>query len=247
MESEKQNEKKTSQNDLSIPLAIVFSGMIVAGAIIFTDKSGANPGTQVAQGNEAGAVVQNFSFPESVLAVKSDDLVAGNKNADVVIIEYSDAECPFCQRFHGTMNTVMSTYGNSVAWVYRHFPLDSIHPNARKAGEALECANEMGGSSAFKTLADAVFSANAPMLTPENLIALATSSGLDRGAFSACLSSGKYANKVERDLQEGASIGVEGTPFSIAWNKKTGKQEVINGAQPVMVVSAMLDRLGATK
>ncbi len=247
MEPEKQNDKKTSQNDLSIPLAIVFSGMIVAGAIIFTDKSGTTSVSQAPQGNEAGEVVQNFSFPESVLAVKPDDLVTGKKNAEVVIIEYSDAECPFCQRFHTAMNTVMASYGDSVTWVYRHFPLDSIHPNARKAGEALECANEMGGSPAFKTLADALFSANAPVLSPENLITLAASSGLDRGAFSTCLSSGKYANKVERDLQEGVSIGVEGTPFSIAWNTKTGKQEVINGAQSAMVVSAILDRLGATK
>jgi protein-disulfide isomerase len=247
MEPEKQTDKKASPNDLSIPLAIVFSGMIVAGAIIFTDKSASNIVAPTPQGNGAGEVVQNFSFPESVLAIKTDDLITGNKNADVVIIEYSDAECPFCQRFHTTMNTVMGSYGGSVAWVYRHFPLDSIHPNARKAGEALECANEMGGSPAFKTLADALFSANAPVLSSENMIALAASSGLDRGAFSTCLSSGKYANKVERDLQEGVSIGVEGTPFSIAWNKKTGKQEVINGAQSVMVVSAILDRLGAKK
>jgi protein-disulfide isomerase len=238
--------KERGGSDLSIPLAIVFSGMVIAGAIIFTDKTSTTsipgPGGAYAP-TEAAAP----SFPESLLAIKSDDHVIGNPKAEVVIIEYSDAECPFCQRFHATMNTVMGSYGKDVAWVYRHYPLDTLHPNARKAGEALECASEQGGNAAFKTFMDVIFATNAPELSEANLPTLAKNAGLNEAAFRTCLSSGKYAARVDRDFQEGVGVGIEGTPFSIAWNTKTKKQEVINGAQAFVTVAAALERLGAKK
>lgn len=83
--------------------------------------------------------------------VTEKDHIAGNPNAELLIVEYSDPECPFCKRFHETMMQVMNEYGKTdkVAWVYRHFPLDSIHSKARKEAEAIECAGELGGNDKF--------------------------------------------------------------------------------------------------
>lgn len=80
--------------------------------------------------------------------VTEKDHIAGNPGAELLIVEYSDPECPFCKRFHATMLQVMSEYGKDgkVAWVYRHFPLDSIHSKARREAEAVECAGELGGN-----------------------------------------------------------------------------------------------------
>lgn len=83
--------------------------------------------------------------------VTEKDHVYGNPQAELLIIEYSDPECPFCKRFHETMTQVMKEYGDAgkVAWVYRHFPLDSIHSKARHEAEAIECAGELGGNEKF--------------------------------------------------------------------------------------------------
>jgi len=80
--------------------------------------------------------------------VTEKDHIQGSADAPVVIIEYSDTECPFCQRYYETLKQVISSNKDKVAWVYRHFPLD-MHPRARKEAEALECAAELGGNEKF--------------------------------------------------------------------------------------------------
>jgi protein-disulfide isomerase len=102
--------------------------------------------------------------PEEILTIKADDHVFGNPNANIVIIEYSDLECPFCIRFHATMHQLMALHKeqNDIAWVYRHFPL-SIHPNAMKEAEATECVYDQGGNEMFWKYIDRSFS-----ITPGN-------------------------------------------------------------------------------
>ena len=229
--------QKRKTDDLSIPLAIVFAGVLVAGAIIFSERTA--PVVQqapVQAGTRETVGADEVEAPVELLALKPDDHILGNPNAEVVIIEYSDTECPFCKRFHETMVQVMDTYGKSgqVAWVYRHFPLDQLHPKARKEGEALECAAELGGNEAFWKYTDKIFE-----ITPANngldaaqLPKIAQTIGLDGVAFTTCLDSGKYADRVNRDFESGANVGVRGTPYSIVWNKTTGKQMPLNGAYP---------------
>ncbi len=84
-----------------------------------------------------------------VPALAADDRYLGNINADVVIIEYSDIDCPFCKRFHPTMERIAQEYGSKIAWVYRHFPLDSLHPEARTKAEATECVAQLAGNEVF--------------------------------------------------------------------------------------------------
>jgi protein-disulfide isomerase len=125
----------------------------VPGALPYENLKGMIESSKVAGGEETSDV------PKEILALKADDHVLGDPNANIVIIEYSDLECPFCQRFHDSMLQVMDEYGKKgeVAWVYRHFPLDNIHPNARKQAEGAECATELGGNDGFWKLVDGIF------------------------------------------------------------------------------------------
>ena len=84
------------------------------------------------------------------IPISGDDHIFGNKNADVIIVEYSDFECPFCQQFHPTLKQIVADYDGQVAWAYRHLPLESLgHVNAKPAAEASECVAELGGNDAF--------------------------------------------------------------------------------------------------
>lgn len=228
---------------LNVPIAIVFAGLLIAGAIIFTDQRGGGVGLTPPP---PGPGVASTDVAVDLLELKKDDHVLGNPNADVLIIVYSDTECPFCQRYHSTMNQVMDEFAQSgqVAWVYRHFPLD-IHPKARKEAEGLECANELGGNAAFWKYTDKIFE-----ITPGNnnldlamLPKVAEMVGLNVGEFTACLDSGKYASRVQRDFENGANVGVNGTPHSIIWNRKTGRQIPVKGALPFASVQAQINSI----
>jgi protein-disulfide isomerase len=89
--------------------------------------------------------------------LKDQDHVRGKKDAQVLLIEYSDFQCPYCQRFHSTTLQILKDYANEVGFVYRHFPLDQLHPYARPAAEASECIKEIGGEDAFWKFADMAF------------------------------------------------------------------------------------------
>lgn len=235
-------------DSLNIPIAIVFAGILIAGSIIFSNKSVTGVPLAAAGGVPAAAPTEpapaGVPVDPNLLTLKNDDHILGNPDADVVIIEYSDTECPFCKQLHQTMIQVAGEYGKSgqVAWVYRYFPLD-MHPKARKEAEALECASQLGGNDAFWKYTDKIFD-----VTPGNngldatmLPKIAGMIGLDVEKFTTCLSSGKNAPRVQRDFENGASVGVRGTPYSIIWNRKTGKQVPMNGAYPFENVKSLLD------
>lgn len=159
-------------------------------------------------------------------------------------MEFSDLECPFCKQFHNTMQQVVDDYGDQVAWVYRHFPLDSLHPKARKEAEATECAAEQGGNDGFWAFTDRLFE-----ITPSNdglnlnqLPEIAGDVGLDVSAFQTCLDSGKYADKVEAQYQDAVAAGGNGTPYSVVISSD-GTTVPLSGAQPISSVKTIVDSL----
>lgn len=220
----------------AVPFAIVIAGLAIAGAIYFGDnKKGALP--VVAAGGAQGAV--------TIDPVTSADHILGNPDAKIVIVEYSDTECPFCKSFHGTMNRVMGEYGNDgkVAWVYRHFPLP-FHSKAPKEAEATECANKLGGNVKFWEYTNKVFEVTLGnnQLDPAELPKIAKTVGLDVTAFNKCLESGEMKAIVDAHMVSGNKAGVSGTPHSIVLvDKKV--VTTINGAQPYESVKATIDGL----
>ena len=131
------------------------------------------------------------------------------------------------------MQRVLAEYGDKVAWVYRHFPIDELHPKARKEAEASECANELGGNDKFWAYIDRLFAITPSnnRLEPTELPKIAEYVGLDKTPFESCLASGKYAEKISNDLKDAGSAGARGTPYSLVV-AENGKKFVIPGALP---------------
>jgi protein-disulfide isomerase len=139
---------------------------------------------------------------------------------------------------------VVDESNGQVKWVYRHFPLDQIHPvKARKEAAASECAAELGGNDAFWKFADRFFE-----LTPSNnrtdidtvLPQIAREIGLDKAQFASCLASGRHDRRIEEDNQNAIATGGQGTPWSIIVSK-SGKTYPLSGAQPYASVKRLVD------
>ncbi len=223
------------QNKLAIPIAIIIAGAIIAGAVFYSNKG------KVADKNTGTVTEENVELAP----ISDKDHIFGNPNAPIVFVEYSDTECPFCKKFHETMNQVMSEYGKDgkVAWVYRQFPIDQLHSKARKESQATECAGEVGGNDKFWAYLNKLFS-----ITPSNnnldlslLPTIATDVGLDKAKFEECLASDRWNDKVEADYQSGVKAGVRGTPHTIMVVKKDGSMFPISGAQPYATVKAAIE------
>ena len=175
-----------------------------------------------------------------VAPVTEDDWYKGAEDAPITIVEYSDTECPFCKRFHDTMNQVIENYGESVKWVYRHAPLDSLHRKARREAMALECAGDIGGNEAFWAYTDELF-----RITPANdglvdsqLFTIAQDVGLNETKFTDCLESEKFATDVQADLEDAQKAGLRGTPYSVMM---VGDQKIpISGAQPYTQIEQII-------
>jgi len=175
--------------------------------------------------------------------ITAADHVRGDlSKAKVVMIEYSDYECPFCKTFHPTLQDIVKTYGTDVAWIYRYFPL-SFHQNAEKEAEAAECVASLGGNTAFWNFSDKIYSRTTSNGTGFALTALgplAKEVGVDQAKFQTCLDSGKFAKVVADDEAGGSASGVDGTPATIILSK-TGGSQVVTGAQSEATVKAAID------
>jgi protein-disulfide isomerase len=123
----------------------------------------------------------------------------GSATAPVTIVKFEDFHCPFCKRAQATLSQILARYGEQVKLVHRDFPIDNLHPQARRAHEAARCANDQGKFWAYH---DKLYE-NAPKASPEQLKAYAKEVGLDLSAFEQCLDSGKYQAAVQRDIEEG--------------------------------------------
>jgi protein-disulfide isomerase len=145
----------------------------------------------------------------------------GPATAPVTIVEFSDFHCPYCRAVQPTLHEVLSKYPGKVRLVYRHFPLDSLHPEARRVAEASICAAEQ---DRFWQFHDRVY-ASGPDASTDTLQRLAGEAGLDGAKFATCLSSGRAAATVEKDVEEGERNGVSGTPgFFVNGRALSGNQ-----------------------
>jgi protein-disulfide isomerase len=243
-ESETQNQM---QNNVGTPIAIVIAALIIGAAIYV---SGGKAPIQVPANNADTA--QASASLDKMAPVTAADHIFGNSNAPVKIVEYSDTECPFCKQFHQTLTQVMNdpAYGaaGKVAWVYRDFPLASLHPRSPKEAEAMECANAQGGNDKFWAFMNRIMEVTPSNngLDPTQLPVIAQYVGLDVAKFNTCLSSGTFTAKVNSMIQEAVSTGGNGTPWSIVVGP-TGKKFPLSGSQSPQAVKALIDQAAASK
>jgi protein-disulfide isomerase len=131
----------------------------------------------------------------------------GPASAPVTIVEFSDFQCPYCRTVQPTLKRLLQEYQDRVKLVFRDFPLRNIHPQAQKAAEAAQCAADQ---QQFWPYHDKLFAVT--NLQVQDLKQYAQELGLDMPQFTTCLDSDKYAQEVERDLQDGLKVGVSATP-----------------------------------
>jgi len=160
----------------------------------------------------------------------------GPANAPIQIIEFSDFQCPFCLQAHPTVTKVLSTYGDKIRFVYRHYPLPN-HPNARPAAEAAACAAEQ---DRFWQYHDRLFD-NQSKLSASDLKQHAAVLGLDTAKFGACVDGRKYKDLVDEDMKAGEEAGVSGTPAFFINGR------VLGGAQPFESFKRVIDEELARK
>jgi len=240
---ETQQPNKNILTTLAVPISIVIAGALIALAVVFSggtsDQVVVNqPQVPVAQKQEPEGNL------EAVRPVDANDHIKGDIDAPVKIVEYSDFECPFCKRIHDTLNTVVENNPN-VAWVYRQFPLEQLHPvKAQRAAVASECAAELGGNDAFWQFTDGYFadSTTGNNRTDQDTLipALIAKIGIDQEAFNECANSGRYDDHIAADVENAVETGGRGTPWSIVIGPD-GKTLPLNGAQPQAAIEQIIE------
>jgi protein-disulfide isomerase len=137
-----------------------------------------------------------------------DDHVSGPADAPHALVMYGDFECPYCAAAQSILARVRSRMGDELRFVFRHLPLESVHPHARHAAEAAEAAAAQG---AFWEMHDALF-AGRGRLEDADLVAHARGIGLDAERVGRELADGVHAARVERDLDSARALGLTSTP-----------------------------------
>ncbi|HEU0080875.1 MAG TPA: thioredoxin domain-containing protein [Candidatus Paceibacterota bacterium] len=226
-------DTSSPKTSLSIPVAIVIAGALIAFGIYWTGRGNAAPQAKV-----------SAAVAEAIKPVQASDHVLGDRNAKVMIVEYSDTECPFCKNFHNTLHQLVADYPGKVAWAFRHFP---VHTKSVHEGSALECAAELGGNDAFWKYADKVFAAtnSNDSLDPALLPQFAKDLGLDVTKFNACLDSGKYEARINQDKQNVIDAGAQGTPYSVIFigGPKGERVPISQGALPYQSMKEIVDSI----
>lgn len=177
--------------------------------------------------------------------VTDNDHIFGNADAPITLVEYSDFECPFCKRFHPTVEKLVANNPEKVRWVYRHFPLAFHNPGAQKQAEASECIAKVSGNDAFWKYSDLIYKrtkSNGKGFPLDKLKPLAEEIGADVEKFEACYQSGEMTARVENDFADGKRLGIAGTPAAFITNPE-GEIRVVSGALPLPKLQAMVDDL----
>jgi protein-disulfide isomerase len=140
------------------------------------------------------------------------DIKMGSEDAPVRVVEFTDFQCPFCKTFHETLQNELKAYGDKVLYVFKQYPISSIHPQAEAASLASECANEQGK---FTEYADTLFSKQdewGKTTGSQKFKDYARTLKLDTKKFNACVDEKKYQDKVTANMEEGKKFGISGTP-----------------------------------
>lgn len=175
-----------------------------------------------------------------VAPVDPTDHIRGNPNAEISIIEYSDYECPFCQRVHGTHQALLEAYGSKVNWVYRHYPLGP-HKNAMPTAIAAECVATQGGNDAFWEFTDMIFAKEGEERW--DYASHVKNLGLNGAAFTTCFDARTHEEEIQAEMDAGEAAGVRGTPGNFIIKNSTGEAREVGGAQPIDNFKKVIDEM----
>ncbi len=257
MPTNPERETKPKSSPIT-PLSIIAMGIMISASIIFAsliislsikpdEENSTLQKSAIASPPPANSQPKspnlNTEVLENQVKLSVTDRVRDNKNTRYVLIEYSDLECPFCKKLHPDLKKITAEYGSQLSWVYRHFPIVSNHPKAKKEAEAAECAAELGGNDAFWNFLDKVFEITPANngLNPEQLPQIANQIGLDGNKLQTCIDSGRMGTIVDAQYQGGVKAGINGTPGTFILDTKTGKSTLVTGALPYDDLKAQIN------
>lgn len=220
---------------LSLPASIVIGSIIISAGLV---------GYGYVTGGVQKAPTQMFAGSP----ITEKDFVFGKKDSKVIVIEYSDTECPYCISLHPTIKQIQAAYGDKVAYVYRHFPLTQIHPGAFDEARAISCAGKIAGDEGYyafmNNLFDYKYENRTTQLQKGKIADVVKKTNLDQKTFDACMASQETAPIVNEHQQDGTIAGVQGTPATFVLLKTRKGLEIvagIDGAQPQPVFNAAIE------
>ncbi|MFH0845840.1 MAG: thioredoxin domain-containing protein [Patescibacteria group bacterium] len=220
------------ENKFLIPVAIVIAGGLIAWGTFFSKNE--------PQPNDEPTSTQTEIAD---LGMKERDQVLGNPEAEIILVTYSDFECPYCKNFHETMIKISDEYGKNgkIAWVFRHFPVHGLQTQLKAAGS--ECVANMNETK-FWEFTNKLFTVDENgWPTVDDMEKMVTDLGLDKNEFNRCMADGDTQAKVEADFNAGIASGVEGTPHTIVYVKNSTTTYPISGAQSYENVKAIIEGL----
>ena len=209
--------RKMTTENLKIPIAIVVAGIFISIAVYMSNVAPKKTADTVDLTKQTPT---SYTFTQ-IRPVSDNDHIVGNPLADIIFVEHSDTECPYCKSFHSTMNKVMDEFAKDgkVAWVYRHMPIVELHAKSKNEADASECVASEVGEKGFWSFINKVYDATPSNdgLNPETLPVLAVEAGAKKADFEKCLTDKTFSSKVEADYQDGllATNGNPGTPNSV--------------------------------
>ena len=246
---------------LLVPFSIFISALMISVAIFFAGQSIAksiNPDAFDKAGDSGDSAdtgdAGTGTAPTAVPATNGtttidDDPILGDPDAKVAIVEFSDYECPFCQRYwEQTQPQIKTNYIDTgkVMFVYRDLPLPFHDPAATKEAYAAECVRDQGGDIAYFKMHDKIFETtqgNGTGLTDDQIKQLAGASGVNGDNVITCINDEKFKDEVDKDKADATAAGINGTPGFIVGTvdsegNVTGK--IISGAQPYSAFEAAI-------
>ena len=221
---------------VTTPSAIIIAAIILAGSHL-----------------AYGVIISGKSSSSSVTlfkgrAIDSTDLLTGNIKSKVVVVEYSDPECPFCAQLHPTINKLEEEYSSKISFAYRYFPLTQIHSHAFEESRAIHCVGKVSGAAKRAEYIDVMFAYkfnNQNMLLPTGMKeTFAKNLAVDQTAFASCMKDAESSDAITTSLQDGVTAGVQGTPATfVLYKGKKGYEVVslVDGARPYEYFKAVID------
>ncbi|HEX5774750.1 MAG TPA: thioredoxin domain-containing protein [Candidatus Paceibacterota bacterium] len=203
-----------------VPFAIIVAGILLAGTIYTLRMRN----VEIPKGGD----------PSIVTPVTPEDHLIGNPEAPVRIVEYSDIDSEHGKALQATLAQLMTEYaaGGQVAWVYRHFPLTTVHANSLRHALAAECAASLGAADAFWRFIDLV-NAGAPgsaEFDPKDYPNVVRQLGIGQAAFDECLTSGRFAGRVRENTHNALAAGATGAPYTVI---------LVRGSEPIIINGAL--------
>ncbi len=232
-------EKSRQSNSFMLSASILIAGVLIAGSVIYSagKSTGGSAPQQVAVGNNQPTPSANLA---EALKIGGRDVILGDQNAPVTLIEYGDYQCPFCGRMFSQVEPQLRDEYikiGKVKMVFRNFQF--LGQESTNAGAAAECAKDQGKFWAYH---DELYKAeiadgkeNSGNLNRTLFVSLAGKAGLDVNAFTSCYDGNKHVSQVQKDRDAASAIGVNSTPTSYI------NGQLVQGAQPYSVFKSVID------